>query len=73
MGQQGMTRAERHAKILEMMTGTLVLGDRIAEETNVCIRTIYRDVRALKDAGWKILSGPGKGAGYTVRSRQVRQ
>lgn len=66
-----MTREERHRTIIQMIAGTMVGSETIAAKTGVCVRTVYRDVRALKDEGWRILSGPGKGSGYMLR-KQVR-
>ena len=62
-----MTRAERHAYIIQTIAAGVATADQITAMTGVCARTIYRDMKALRAGGNRILSGPGKGAGYLLK------
>lgn len=52
------------AILTQLQTKRLLTATSFAEKFNVSIRTIYRDIRALEDAGVPILTEEGKG--YTL-------
>lgn len=52
------------AILTQLQTKRLLTATSLAEKFNVSIRTIYRDIRALEDAGVPILTEEGKG--YTL-------
>lgn len=55
----------------------LITGNEIAKKFNVSLRTIYRDIRKLEEAGVPIIMEEGKGYsimdGYTVSPVQFQQ
>jgi len=58
------------AILLLLQSKRLVTASSIAEKFNVSIRTVYRDIRTLEDAGVPVLTEEGKGytlmEGYTL-------
>lgn len=57
-----MNRIDRLVAILiHLQSRRIVTAGEIAERFEVSIRTTYRDIRALEEAGVPILSEPGKG------------
>ena len=65
MHDNGTTRLSRLSAILtQLQTKRLLTAAKLAEKFNVSIRTIYRDIRALEQAGVPIITEDGKG--YTL-------
>lgn len=57
-----MNRIDRLTAILmHLQTKRIVRGQDIAERFGICLRTVYRDIRALEDAGVPIGSEAGMG------------
>ena len=57
-----MNRIDRlTAILLQLQTKRILTGKEIAERYGICLRTVYRDIRALEDAGVPIGSEPGLG------------
>jgi len=57
-----MNRIDRlTAILLQLQTQRVLTGKEIAERYGICLRTVYRDIRALEDAGVPIGSEPGLG------------
>ncbi len=58
------------AIVTQLQTKRLLTATKLAEKFNVSIRTIYRDIRALEQAGIPIITEDGKGyslmEGYSV-------
>lgn len=52
------------AILTQLQTKRLITSTSLADKFNVSIRTIYRDIRALEQAGVPILTEDGKG--YTI-------
>lgn len=66
-----MTRLSRLTAILtQLQTKRLVTATALAHKFSVSVRTIYRDIRALEQAGVPIITEEGKGyllmEGYTM-------
>ncbi len=66
-----MNRIDRlTAILLQLQTRPIVAGREIAERFGISLRTVYRDIRALEDAGVPIGSEPGMGyflaSGYNL-------
>ncbi|PIF47485.1 WYL domain-containing protein [Chryseobacterium sp. 52] len=71
MNDNDTKRLSRLTAILtQLQTKRLLTATRLAEKFNVSVRTIYRDIRALEQAGVPILTEDGKGyslmEGYRV-------
>ncbi|WP_370539714.1 helix-turn-helix transcriptional regulator [Algoriphagus sp. Y33] len=65
MNDNDTRRLSRLTAILtQLQTRRLLTATNLAEKFNVSIRTIYRDIRALEQAGVPILTEDGKG--YTL-------
>lgn len=65
MQDNDIKRISRLTAILtQLQTKRIVTATRLAEKFGVSIRTIYRDIRTLEQAGVPILTADGKG--YTV-------
>lgn len=65
MNENDTKRLSRLTAILtQLQTKRLITSTSLAEKFNVSIRTIYRDIRALEQAGVPILAEDGKG--YTL-------
>jgi len=59
-----MKKSDRQlAYILLLQTGRCLTAEKLAEQFEVCKRTVYRDIQALSEAGVPIVSLPGKGYG----------
>lgn len=57
-----MNRIDRLTAILmQLQTQRIVRGREIADRFGICLRTVYRDIRALEDAGVPIGSEAGMG------------
>ena len=57
-----MNRIDRlTAILLQLQTKRIVRGQEIADRFGICLRTVYRDIRALEDAGVPIGSEAGMG------------
>ncbi len=62
MSNQDTKRLSRLTAIItQLQTKRLVTATALAERFNVSIRTIYRDIRALEQAGVPVLTEDGKG------------
>ena len=62
MNDNDTTRLSRLTAILtQLQTKRLLTATILAEKFNVSIRTIYRDIRALEQAGVPIITEDGKG------------
>ncbi|WJH32378.1 WYL domain-containing protein [Paenibacillus sp. CC-CFT747] len=62
-----MSKADNMLAILWMLkTGRRVTAQRIAEELEIHIRTVYRYIDALCASGVPILSDPGHNGGYSL-------
>lgn len=62
MSDTTITRLSRLTALLtQLQTKRLLTATTLAEKFNVSIRTIYRDIRALEQAGVPILTEEGKG------------
>jgi len=71
MNDNDTTRLSRLTAILtQLQTKRLLTATILAEKFNVSIRTIYRDIRTLEQAGVPIITEEGKGyslmEGYRV-------
>lgn len=65
MNENDTKRLSRLTAILtQLQTKRLLTASGLADKFNVSIRTIYRDIRALENAGVPILTEEGKG--YTL-------
>lgn len=65
MNENDTTRLSRLTAILtQLQTKRLLTATSLAEKFNVNVRTIYRDIRALEQAGVPVLTEQGKG--YTL-------
>ena len=65
MNENNTTRLSRLTAILtQLQTKRLLTATSLAEKFNVNVRTIYRDIRALEQAGVPVLTEQGKG--YTL-------
>src|SRR3989337_270374 len=65
MNQNDTKRLSRLiAMLTQLQTKRLLTATSLADKFNVSIRTIYRDIRALEQAGVPILTEDGKG--YTL-------
>src|SRR6218665_1966783 len=72
MNDNDTKRLSRLTAILtQLQTKRLLTATKLAEKFNVSIRTIYRDIRALEQAGVPVITEDGKGyslmEGYRVR------
>jgi predicted DNA-binding transcriptional regulator YafY len=66
-----MNRIDRLTAILiQLQTRRVVPGREIAERFGICLRTVYRDIRALEDAGIPI--GSEVGMGYFLAPQEAR-
>lgn len=62
MNHNDTTRLSRLTAILtQLQTKRLLTATSLAEKFNVSVRTIYRDIRALEQAGVPVLTEEGKG------------
>lgn len=67
-----MKKTDRHFKLINFLQGrrTAITADRLADECEVSVRTIYRDIRDLQHSGVPIEGEAGVGymldAGYTL-------
>lgn len=73
-----MSQLPRLISILTMLKSKrLITGNEIARKFDVSLRTIYRDIRKLEEAGVPIITEEGKGYsimdGYTVSPVQFQQ
>lgn len=73
-----MSQLPRLISILTMLKSKrLITGNEIAQKFDVSLRTIYRDIRKLEEAGVPIITEDGKGYsimdGYTVSPVQFQQ
>jgi len=73
-----MSQLPRLISILTMLKSKrLVTGNEIAQKFGVSLRTIYRDIRKLEQAGVPIITEEGKGYtimdGYTISPVQFQQ
>lgn len=73
-----MSQLPRLISILTMLKSKrLITGTEIAKKFDVSLRTIYRDIRKLEEAGVPIITEEGKGYsimdGYTVSPVQFQQ
>ena len=73
-----MSQLPRLISILTMLKSKrLITGNEIAKKFDVSLRTIYRDIRKLEEAGVPIITEEGKGYsimdGYTVSPVQFEQ
>src|SRR5690606_29820704 len=60
-----MNRFDRITAILiQLQSRTVVRAQDIADRFNVSLRTVYRDIRSLEEAGLPLLGEAGKG--YTI-------
>ena len=51
-----MNRIDRlTAILLQLQTKRIVRGQEIADRFGICLRTVYRDIRALEEAGVPII------------------
>ena len=71
MNLNDTTRLSRLTAILtQLQTKRLVTATALASKFSVSVRTIYRDIRALEQAGVPIITEEGKGyllmEGYTI-------
>ena len=65
MNENDTKRLSRLTAILtQLQTKRLLTATSLADKFNVSIRTIYRDIRALEQAGVPIITEDGKG--YTL-------
>lgn len=65
MNHSAMKRLSRLIALLtQLQTKHLMTATSLAEKFEVSVRTIYRDIRALEEAGVPILTEEGKG--YTL-------
>lgn len=65
-------RSERHQAIIEVLAeGGVITGTQIAARLNISIRTVYRDMRAIKRKHPNLASGSG--AGYLLRSGKAQE
>ena len=57
-----MNRIDRISAILiQLQSYSLVKAQQISERFNISIRTVYRDIRTLEEAGIPIIGNPGIG------------
>lgn len=57
-----MNRIDRISAILiQLQSHSLVKAQQISERFNISIRTVYRDIRTLEEAGIPIIGNPGIG------------
>ena len=57
-----MNRIDRiSAKLIQLQSHSLVKAQQISERFNISIRTVYRDIRTLEEAGIPIIGNPGIG------------
>ncbi|BAS29286.1 helix-turn-helix transcriptional regulator [Limnochorda pilosa] len=62
-----MTKGDRLAAILIVLQSRdLVRAEDLARRFEVSVRTIYRDVEALSEAGVPVMAIPGTGGGYRL-------
>lgn len=63
-----MRRTERLFALTEYLRGrrTGVTAETLAERFGVTVRTIYRDLDALRDAALPVAAEPGRGGGYAL-------
>src|SRR4051795_10139692 len=63
-----MSRTERLFALTEYLRGrrTGVTAEELAERFEVTVRTIYRDLDALRDASVPVLAERGPGGGYAL-------
>jgi predicted DNA-binding transcriptional regulator YafY len=62
MNDNDTTRLSRLTAILtKLQTSRLITAKKLADQFNVTIRTIYRDIKALEQAGVPVLTEEGKG------------
>jgi predicted DNA-binding transcriptional regulator YafY len=63
-----MRKKSRLFAIAEMLRArrTGVTASQIADRFNVTLRTVYRDLQALQDAGMPIKADRGRGGGYAL-------
>lgn len=52
------------AILLQLQTQRIITAPALADKFNISVRTIYRDIKALEQAGVPILTEEGKG--YTL-------
>ena len=65
---EGSRPSERLFALAEHLRGrrTGVTAESLAERFGVTIRTIYRDLESLQDAGMPIRADRGRGGGYAL-------
>lgn len=57
-----MNRIDRISAILiQLQSHSLVKAQQISERFEISIRTVYRDIRTLEEAGIPIIGNPGIG------------
>lgn len=62
MGDNDISRLSRLTAILtQLQTKRLIIAPKLAAKFGVSVRTIYRDIKALEEAGVPILTEEGKG------------
>lgn len=63
-----MRRTERLFALTEYLRGRRsgVTAEELAERFGVTVRTIYRDLDALRDAALPVAAEPGRGGGYAL-------
>jgi len=65
MNEKETTRLSRlTAMLIQLQTKRLVTASELADKFSVSVRTIYRDIRAIEQAGVPIITEEGKG--YTL-------
>lgn len=60
-----MSAPDRRTRIVKMLAAGLLTGNTMAERLGVSLRTVYRDMAALKAAG---AVRSGRGIGYVLRA-----
>ena len=60
----------RRRLIIRKLRSSMTTAEMIAERVGVSVRTIYRDIDALRRQGQPIIGEAG--AGYMLRRREVR-
>ena len=57
--------------VYELMSGERMTAPELARRLEVSVRTIYRDVEALCQAGIPIATGQGQGGGIRLMERRT--
>ncbi len=66
-----MSRAKRMLDLSELLRASeATTVDAIAHELGVSRRTVFRDIAALRDRGWPIVSDPGPGGGVRLERQR---